>query len=225
MIDEEDRDFTLNWQLDQGNNDTDGELSRIEEAFRYRSFVELKGIPFIGQVGTYGGGGYVANLGSSKGQALSLINQLIEYGWLDRLTRAIFVEFTSYNPNTNYFSHVSFVLESPATGALLPQAKIQSFQLYVRMSGMNLFLIACQVLYMFLIVFFMVREVMKFRRSRGQYWKDMWSYVEVAIICLSWATLAMYLMKELIGRLVLSDLAQDKGMTPIYDTRWRNGDS
>ena len=211
-MDEEDRDFGLEWQLDQRTNYTDdGELTRIQKAFRYRSFTDLKGIPLIGKLGTYGGGGYVANLGSSKGQALELMDQLVENGWLDRDTRAIFVEFNSYNPNTNYFSHISYLLESPAIGALLPQSRVESFQLYIRLSGMNVFLVACEILYIIIIIVFMVREVMQFRNSKGNYWKDPLNYIELAVIVLSWAALAMYLMKEIIGRLVLSDLAKNKG--------------
>ena len=48
------------------------------------------------------------------------------------------------------------------------------------------------------------------KRSRGNYWKDLWNYVELLIICLSWVAMAMFLVREVVGRVVMRMITEDK---------------
>ena len=216
LIDEEDRNFTYNWKLDPRDNYTMDELKRSEEAYKYRSFVELKTTPYWGQMATYGGGGYVANLGITKKQALTVLNELLQNDWVDYYTRAVFVEFTIYNPNINMFAYVNYLLESPATGAIIPYPKIMAFQLYTRLSGMTLVVVACQILYMILISFFMIREGFQLKRLGKKYWREPWNYIELAIIIMSWAVMALFVLREFVGRHVMDTLMADTGEAPRY---------
>ena len=45
----------------------------------------------------YAGGGYVVPLKGSKTDLIALMNELEQNQWIDRYTRAVFVEFTTYN--------------------------------------------------------------------------------------------------------------------------------
>lgn len=67
---EENRNFTVGWSLGHENK---SELAPIELAFKYRSMLDLKGLPYWGRHSTYGGGGYVAELGVSSYDAHKLI--------------------------------------------------------------------------------------------------------------------------------------------------------
>ena len=55
------------------------------------------------------------------------------FSWIDYYTRAVFLEFTVYNPNVNLFSYVNYLMEFPATGGIIASPRIISFQIY---SGM-----------------------------------------------------------------------------------------
>ena len=46
----------------------------------------------------------------------SVLEHLYINGWMDRYTRAMFVEFTVYNANVNLFCIVTLILETTATG-------------------------------------------------------------------------------------------------------------
>lgn len=56
-----------------------------------------------GQISTYGGGGYVKNLELTKNGSADAIQFLNDNAWLDRGTRAVFLDFTVYNANINLF--------------------------------------------------------------------------------------------------------------------------
>ena len=77
---------------------------------------------------TYGGGGYVADLGISEYHARKQIEALVENMWIDRYTRSIFLEFTVYNPNMNLFAYVNYLFEFPSTGGVIPFERVMSFQ-------------------------------------------------------------------------------------------------
>lgn len=55
---------------------------------------------------TYGGGGFVTFLSQDADQTQTIIKNLFRDFWIDRATRAIFVDFTVYNANINLFCQV-----------------------------------------------------------------------------------------------------------------------
>lgn len=60
------------------------------------------GYPFSGDYNNYyPGDGYVYELRGSRNFLRGNLSQLQQLGWIDRKTRAIFVEFSAYNPNIN----------------------------------------------------------------------------------------------------------------------------
>ena len=66
----------------------------------FRSYTkagDLDGYPYWGQLALYAGGGYVVPLKGSKTDLIALMNTLEQQQWIDRYTRAVFVEFTTYN--------------------------------------------------------------------------------------------------------------------------------
>lgn len=56
-----------------------------------------------GSVATYHGGGYAAVLDIAGDKAGQTVEQLRNNLWLDRGSRALFLEFTVYNKNVNLF--------------------------------------------------------------------------------------------------------------------------
>jgi len=45
----------------------------------------------------------------TKADSLDIISTLKEYRWLDRGTRALFIDFTVYNANINLFCVIKYV--------------------------------------------------------------------------------------------------------------------
>jgi hypothetical protein len=66
----------------------------------------LKSSGVDGTHASYGGGGYVQDLTSTKDSTLEILKFLKMNKWLDRGTRAVFLDFTVYNANINLFCQV-----------------------------------------------------------------------------------------------------------------------
>jgi hypothetical protein len=69
----------------------------------YQSAKQLHGAEYWGRLAIYSGGGYVQDLADGYDAASAIIRNLQASDWLDRGARAVFIDFSLYNPNINLF--------------------------------------------------------------------------------------------------------------------------
>ncbi|CAM9854787.1 unnamed protein product [Chrysoparadoxa australica] len=75
----------------------------------------------------YGGGGFVEELPvSSLEDALARVEELSQGSWVDERTRAVFIDFSLYNPNEDQFLHGRLVLERAASGAVVTSSNLEA---------------------------------------------------------------------------------------------------
>ena len=53
-----------------------------DSSWKYRTWRQLDGYPYWGQMATYSGGGYVARLGRSNASAQAVIDELMEHAYV-----------------------------------------------------------------------------------------------------------------------------------------------
>nr|KAG5687377.1 hypothetical protein BaRGS_019881 [Batillaria attramentaria] len=123
-----------------GWNSTSGNASWV-----YSSASQLKMRPKFGQSLLYEGGGYIQELGTTYNQTLSILQQLSASEWLDRRSRALFMEFTVYSAARDLFSCITLLLEFPISGGVLASHSINTQRLYISSSGSVDPLYICQI--------------------------------------------------------------------------------
>ena len=104
----------------------------LKQSWRYMPVTVTRMSSYQGRYGTYDGSGYVADLAQyerSYGYFQTNLNELHEHVWLDRATRALFIDMLTYNPSVNLFSSIRLIFEMPFTGGIFPSYKIESRQL------------------------------------------------------------------------------------------------
>uniref|UniRef100_A0A8C5EC22 Polycystin-2 n=1 Tax=Gouania willdenowi TaxID=441366 RepID=A0A8C5EC22_GOUWI len=72
-------------------------------AWVYTKDKEMNSSSYWGQVSKYGGGGFFQDLARTKEESAVQLQFLKEHLWLDRGTRAVFLDFSVYNGNINLF--------------------------------------------------------------------------------------------------------------------------
>nr|XP_032832098.1 polycystin-1 [Petromyzon marinus] len=70
-----------------------------------------------GELGWYGGGGYVQDLAGNLMQSRSTVSMLQQQGWIDRMTRAVLVEFALRCRAVGLVAAVTVLFEFPVAGA------------------------------------------------------------------------------------------------------------
>ena len=112
--------------------------------------------------------------------------------WLDRHTRSIFIEFTLYNPNSNLFCAVTFLMEVFPTGGVFPHSEVLAYRLYRYVGDFQLFILACEVFFLIFVIYFTYREAKKIYKTKGRYFTEVWNLMDLAVMILCWIALSFY---------------------------------
>ena len=197
-LDEEDR-GPLNlpgWQPFSGSVAWANFSKLCPAPWNYMSQEHLQNSPSWGFFGVYDGGGYVANLGYSNDTAALVISNLRNYGWIDRQTRAVLLEFAIYNPNTGYLSIPTLYYEVLPTGYGNPFAVLNAIVLTSTQTGFYQFYLICQLLFIVMVICFVLQEVYKIYRMRCSYFRDTWNWVEILQITSCFLVVVFYVIKS-----------------------------
>ena len=177
--------YTAGWQPLTNPNNT-------REEYSYMTADSLNGYPYWGHMGMYGGGGYVVRLNQAYEDMIDQFKQLEQENWVDKYTRAVFLEFTVYNPSINLFSISTLLSEFQPSGGVLPSYRFEPCMLLPYMSSVLLFQIACEIIYFIFTIFFIVKEIRNLIKEKGKYFFHFWNLVEVCIIAMSVTAIVIY---------------------------------
>ena len=162
------------------------------DRWRHQTMVELRGFPYWGTMTMYSGSGYVANLGYDQETAYTVIADLHSNGWIDVQTRAVLVEFTVYNANTNLFGMVSIFVEFPPSSGAFTKTQYEAARFYLRLSGGQT---VAHVFVVFFMLYFLYREGKLIYKQRLAYFKGFWNWVEIILIVCEFLLIILFLAR------------------------------
>uniref|UniRef100_A0A4W4H2S9 Polycystin-2 n=1 Tax=Electrophorus electricus TaxID=8005 RepID=A0A4W4H2S9_ELEEL len=154
-------------------------------AWVYSEESSIGGSSYWGEVASYGGGGYYQDLSSGREESAGQLRRLKDNLWLDRGTRAVFLDFSVYNGNVNLFCIVRLLVEFPATGGTVTSSQFQTVRLVRYVSSWDYFVGACEVIFCLFVLYYVVEEVLEIRLHRLRYFKSLWNCLDVVIVTLS----------------------------------------
>jgi polycystin 1L2 len=174
-------------------------------------------VPINGEFAAYNGGGYVAELGKSLKTAQLVLDQLFRTNWMDRLTRAVFVEAAIYNANVNLFSCLKIIIETPAFGGIYITRTAESFRPYPYLDAWDLILLVVQIVWVLVILYLIYLEVNLARSFRLDYAKDLWTYVQILNILMSLASATLYVIRIMFVIGAIEDVKNNIGEYVSFD--------
>ena len=169
-----------------------GKVLSCLERWDHQTMIDLRGFPYWGIITMYSGSGYVANLGYDPVTAYTVVADLHSNGWLDIQTRAVFVEFTVFNANTNLFGIVSYFIEFPPSSAAITTAQYQVARFYLHLNGGQTL---AHVLVIFFMLYFLYREGKLIYKQRLAYFKGFWNWVEVILVICEFMLVVLFLAR------------------------------
>ncbi|CAF0709342.1 unnamed protein product [Brachionus calyciflorus] len=206
-IDDDTKDYDVGWKLINGtltnSSSTTAEAGikqrktkwKCKNAWCYQSTLQTKSTPILGRFTTYKGGGYAVSLGRTLERTTKLLSDLKKEKWIDELTRAVFMEFSVYNPNVNLFSSGTLIVEYLSTGAAATYQAISVFSLYSYLGSFGIIVLIFEIIFIIYIVYFIVIEILKLKKQKCQYFKQFWNLNEFVIISFSIVSMAMFIMR------------------------------
>ncbi|GAB6019631.1 TRP-like ion channel Pkd2 [Chamberlinius hualienensis] len=175
-------------------------------AWTYHSESELDGSTHWGQIATYSGAGSYEDLGTSADEARAVLDDLKSNLWITRGTRVVFVDFTVYNANINLFCVIKLVMEFPATGGVIPSFSFRTVKLIRYVTVFDYFILACEIIFCFFIVYYIVEEVLEIMKIKWPYFKSVWNLLDIIVILISLVCIAFSIYRTISVNRLLKEL-------------------
>jgi polycystin 1L2 len=123
---------------------------------------------------------------------LSVLQQM---NWVDSQTRAIFVEFSVYNPNVNLVMVSTILIEFLSSGSILTSARFDPINLFNETGSIS-FKTICEIVFIAFILYFLYNQINEaINRDLKEYLNDFWTYIEWFIILTAFISFAMILVR------------------------------
>ena len=163
---------------------------------KYQDAKSLGTLPVITTRNTYLGGGLVAELGYDIETAQEVISNLKEDIWINRRTAIVLFEFVTFEPATNLFAFTRYSFEWMPTGGIETSYRIDPISFYVSTNpSTRAIFIACYVIIVLIIICSIFTEIREMQQLGWAYMKDIWNYIEWALIGFTFATMVLIFFK------------------------------
>ncbi|XP_058496474.1 polycystin-2 [Solea solea] len=186
-------------------------------AWVYTTESDMNDSSYWGQVSKYGGGGYYQDLSRTREESLTQLRILKDHLWLDRGTRAVFLDFSVYNGNINLFCIARLLVEFPATGGVVTSWQFQTVRLMRYVSSWDCFVAVCEVAFCIFVLYYVVEEVLEIRIHRLHYFKSLWNCLDVLILALSVAAIVMNVTRTAMVGSRLKGLLENDRSHPSFE--------
>lgn len=164
----------------------------FREEYMYQTASSLNGYPYIGDMAVYGGGGYVVKLNKDYFDMINHLDVLEQEEWIDQYTRAVFLEFTVYNPSVNLFAVSTLLAEFRPSGGVFTSFRFEPCNLLPYMSSALLLQIACEIIYLLFTVFFIVRLIKCLVVEKSDFFRQFWNLIDLSICAMSVTAVVVY---------------------------------
>ncbi|XP_030754541.1 polycystic kidney disease 2-like 1 protein [Sitophilus oryzae] len=134
---------------------------------------------------------------------------LKKYKWLDLKTRAVFIEFLTYNPNCNLFNTVQVVFEIGASGYVNYRFEIQTRRLLIVESDFR----GTQVVFVcfgLVLLLLTIRVIYKMIKKGKTFFSDALELFDVIIVLLSIASIYLFINRIAQLNIYLTKLSESK---------------
>ena len=167
-------------------------------------------LTFYGRIAFYPGGGYVAEFGDTIEETTAFVNYLKSTRWIDKYTRAVFIEGAIYNPNTNLLGVLETGVEVTSANAFLPRVDFKIFRLFARLNPSYAFNAACEVLFFVILLYTLYTIIKGIYQRKKEYFHETVSWLDMIFFVNGLAIVVVYIVRESKLKSAVATLKRDQ---------------
>lgn len=153
----------------------------------------------IATLGLYGTGGYIAQLKQTNNESKKVVRTLFDYEWMNKYTRAVFIETTMYNPNLNLIAIVVLMQEFPNFGGSIPRLEVYVTRLYRTLTITNKIGVLFDMIFFIYIFYSLFRELKELKRDGVKgYFQSVANWFDIIVILFGFLIMFQYIMTTII---------------------------
>ncbi|KAM7409108.1 hypothetical protein PAMA_002695 [Pampus argenteus] len=186
-------------------------------AWTYHTEKDIKGSSHWGLLTTYSGAGYYQDLSQTKEASSIILSELKDNLWLDRGTRVVFIDFSTYNANINMFCVIRLVIEFPATGGAISSYQIRTVKLIRYITYWDYFIFGCEIVFCLFILYYVVEEILELRIHKFSYFKSIWNILDIVVIMLAIVAIVFNIFRTVKVDNLLGKLLEQPGIYADFE--------
>ncbi|XP_078692602.1 polycystin-1-like protein 2 [Branchiostoma floridae x Branchiostoma belcheri] len=167
-------------------------------------------LPIYGVTTQYWGDGFGLNLGKSADEMRSILAELKANRWIDKRTRAIFLEALLYNGNLDLFTSVTMVFEFSETAGVFTQHRVQAFRLHQRPGTIGYIYVLLEITFVIVLLYTLWKEMKTARAAGLAYLRQLWKVLEIFNFFLAFTVIALYGFKRSYSSMALAAINAGK---------------
>jgi hypothetical protein len=204
--------FGFGWSQFNKNYSPPFGYQAIYNSFQFKDGETLQGSTINGEFNSYDGGGFVYEMRGKLSYIQGNLSLLQKMDWIDRQTRAVLAEFSSYNPNINLLMVATILVEFLPSGSVLVTPRFDTLNLFSDIGGLISFRIVCELVFFSFIIYFTFVEIIECLHAGFKcYLMEFWNLIEVSIIITADISFIMTLLRFISANDVLDFFKTTRG--------------
>ncbi|KAL5018449.1 hypothetical protein ScPMuIL_004171 [Solemya velum] len=192
---QDEKDYCIGWKTPPCPPEEEA-FHLTSPSWRFTQPETIWGISIQGEYSIYEGGGYILNLNVNQATSVRMLDELVEQKWIDRQSRAVFVEFTLYNVNINLFVYVIYLVEFPETGGTVTWSYIQPLRTDDDDGPLGSYILVCQVIFLMMLLGFSIKLLRTIYEEKLTFFMSTWNIMDMCCIVLSYTSVGMYFTRK-----------------------------
>ncbi|XP_033759689.1 polycystin-2-like [Pecten maximus] len=129
--------------------------------------------------------------------AVSSLLEIKQHNWLDKKTRAMFVEVLLMNTNTMLFTQLLVVFELPAIGGIFTKIEVETSNLYPYRNTLGISILVLQALFILITVVRFISLIITGIRSKCRCFLDRKHVVQLITVAVSVTAVVCHIMRSI----------------------------
>jgi len=181
-------------------------------SFQYTTVQALESLSYISSYSIYPGSGYVYKMHGKLKYLQGNLTQLQALNWIDRQTRAVFIEFSLYNPNINLISICTILVEFLPTGNLIKSHRFDQIDLLnFDVNTTNIIKVFLFLIYLLMSIHKIYVELKLIYLLKFEYFKRFTSWINLTLIVFSIASIFLFVFRMKYGYEFMSFFRKSAG--------------
>ena len=126
------------------------------------------------------------------------VSELQKHDWIDDKSRAMIMDFSMLNAESNLVSNVRYMVELPSFGLLHETVQIDTYKIFMYHGTFGMIILVLQMAFVAFIVWYTLIEILEIKAEGWAYFKEPWNYLDwlnlIILYCVIGLKLSTYLI-------------------------------
>ena len=135
---------------------------------------------------------------STKDLYKDQVGELKQHLWMDDKTRALIMDFSMLNAESNLVSNVKYMVEFPSFGLVHESVEVDTYKIFIYFGTFGMILLVLQMAFVAFIVWYTLLEILEIKAEGWAYFKEPWNYLDWLNLIILYTVIGLKLSSYLI---------------------------